>query len=120
MASLWSQLFLYLNTDTTELSKTCHGESFCRAVCDVANQLAMHGEYRLVHSVLGFVKDRFPNELVSHVWMLCENLVAFTRALYQEKWDEAEAAAQNMAVLHKWESRLRLAELFLHRVSLLY
>lgn len=115
MSCLWSQLYLYLNTDTSGLSKTCYGEAFCHSICNIANHLLVQGEYRLVLCIISFAKDRFPNEPVCHNWMWCESLLTFTRALHQENWAEAEAAAQRMAVVHKWESCLRLAELYLHK-----
>lgn len=115
MSSLWSQLYLYLNTDTGALSKTCYGEAFCHSICNISNHLLMQGEYNLVHCLLNFAKNRFPNEPVCHIWMWCEYLCTFTRAMHHENWLEAEAAAQKLAVVHKWESCLRFAELYLHK-----
>lgn len=115
MSCLWSQLYLFLNTDTTELSKTCYGEAFCHSVCNVANHVLIQGEYNLVNCLLNFVRERFPHEPICHNWMWCESLFTFIRALHRENWVEAEAAAQKMAVVHKWESCLRLAELYLYK-----
>ncbi|KAG5897864.1 hypothetical protein JTB14_024896 [Gonioctena quinquepunctata] len=115
MSSLWSQLLLYQNMDSTTPSKAYYGEGFCLAVCNIANHLLLQGEYSLVNCVLNFAKQRFPNEPHSRTWMLCENLFVFTRSLYHEKWIEAESAAQKIMVVDKWEGYLRLAEVYFYR-----
>lgn len=115
MSLLWSQLFLYLNTDSPIISKTHYGEGFCQLVCNVSNHLLLQGEYSMAHSLLCLAKDKFPNEPVSHIWMLYENLDVFVRSFHHENWIEAEEAARRMAVVHKWESCLRLAELYLYK-----
>lgn len=109
MSALWSQLYLYMNTDTY------YSEGFCHSVCNIASHLLMQGEYKLVHCLLSFAREKFPNEPVNHNWMWGESLLAFTRAMHHENWTDAEAAAQKIAVIHKWESCLRLAELYLHK-----
>ncbi|KAJ8969112.1 hypothetical protein NQ314_001922 [Rhamnusium bicolor] len=115
MSSLWSQLLLYLNIDSSSPSKAFYGEGFCLAVCNIANHLLIQGEYSLVACVLDFAKRRFPNEPNSHIWMLCENLFVFTRSLHHEKWIEAESAAQKITVVDKWEGYLRLAEVYFYK-----
>ncbi|XP_008190332.1 anaphase-promoting complex subunit 5 [Tribolium castaneum] len=117
MSSLWSQLLFYLNIDNGRSNdgKAVYGEGFCLAICNVANHLLMQGNYNLVNTVLNFAKDRFPNEPNSHIWMLCENLFIFVRALHHENWSEAEAAAQKILVVDKWEGYLRLAELYYYK-----
>ncbi|RZC39864.1 anaphase-promoting complex subunit 5, partial [Asbolus verrucosus] len=80
MSSLWSQLLFFLNIDNNNDSKAFYCEGFCLAVCNVANHLLMQGNYTLVHTILNFTKERFPNEPNSHIWMLCENLFVFVRA----------------------------------------
>lgn len=115
MSSLWSQLLLYLNIDSSSPSKAFYGEGFCLAVCNIANHLLIQGDYGLVNSVLDFAKEKFPNQPQSHVWMLCENLFLFTRSLHHEKWAEAESAAQRMTVVDKWEGYLRLAEVYFYK-----
>lgn len=47
--------------------------------------------------------------------MLVDNWCNYTRALYQEKWLEAESAAQKIIVLDKWEGYLKLAELYFYQ-----
>lgn len=115
MSSLWSQLFLYLNTDNPVIGTSYYGEGFCQSVCNIANYLLFQGDYNLSNTLLNFAKERFPNEPFSHAWMLCENLFTFTHAMHLENWLEAEASAQKMAVIDKWESCLRLAELHLYK-----
>ncbi|KAJ8948335.1 hypothetical protein NQ318_019320 [Aromia moschata] len=115
MSSLWSQLLLYLNIDSSSPSKAFYGEGFCLAVCNIANHLLVQGEYALADAALDFVKRRFPAEPNRHAWMLCENLIVFTRSLHHEKWAEAESAAQKMVVVDKWEGYLRLAEVYFYK-----
>ncbi|CAH1119671.1 unnamed protein product [Phaedon cochleariae] len=115
MSSLWSQLLLYQNMDSVSPSKAFYGEGFCLAVCNIANHLLMQGEYSLVNCVLSFAKQRFPHEPQSHLWMLSENLYHFTRAMYNEKWAEAQSAAQKIMVVDKWEGYLRLAEVYFYK-----
>lgn len=115
MSSLWSQLLLYLNIDSSSPSKAFYGEGFCLAICNIANHLLMQGDYGLVGAVLNFAKQRFPNEPQSHMWMLCENLFVFTRSLHHEQWAEAESAAQKITVVDKWEGCLRLAEVYFYK-----
>lgn len=115
MSSLWSQLFLFLNTDNSSVGSTYYDEGFCQAICNVSNLLLLQGEYALAHSILSLAREKFPDEPTSHVWMLCESHFACTRAMHHENWTEAEAAAQKMAVIDQSESCLRLAELYLHK-----
>lgn len=115
MSSLWSQLHLYLNTENFTAGKSYCDEGYCQAICNIANLLLLQGEYALSHSILNFARERFPNEPVSHVWMLCENIFAYIRAMHHENWAEAESAAQKIAVIDQWESCLRLAELYLYK-----
>ena len=115
MSMLWSQLLFYLNINNNNDSKGIYSEGFCLGVCNVANLLLIQGSYNLVHTILNFAKERFPSEPNSHIWMLCENLFIFTRALYHENWIEAEEAAQKTLVVDKWEGYLRLAELYYHK-----
>ncbi|KAK9882007.1 hypothetical protein WA026_018860 [Henosepilachna vigintioctopunctata] len=115
MSSLWSQLLLYLNIDNPKPSKAYYGEAFCLSICNVAMHLLAQGKYNLVYCILSFAKLRFPNEPNSHIWMLCDCIFYFIRALYHEDWNEAEAAAQRLTIVDKWESYLRLAELYLYK-----
>ncbi|VEN54817.1 unnamed protein product [Callosobruchus maculatus] len=115
MSSLWSQLLLYQNMDCIFPTKAYHGDGFCLAVCNVANCLLAQGEYQLTTCVLDYAKRCFPNEPNSHIWMLCENYCAFTRAMYHERWPEAESAAQKISVHDKWEGLLRLAQVCYQR-----
>lgn len=115
MSSLWSQLFLYLNTDSFPAGKSYYDEGFCQAICNIANLFLLQGDYALSHSVLNLARQKFPAEPVSHVWMLCENLFRYIRAMHHENWMDAEAAAQKMAVVDQWESILRLGELYLYK-----
>lgn len=114
MCSLWSQLLLYINSDNS-LGKMYFGEASCQAICNISNHLLLQGEYAKAYAVLTLAKERFPSEPVSHIWMLCECLFTFIRAIYHEEWIEAEAAAQRMAVYDVWESRLRMTELLLQK-----
>ncbi|XP_072399918.1 anaphase-promoting complex subunit 5 isoform X1 [Diabrotica undecimpunctata] len=115
MCSLWSQLLLYQNMDSLTPSKGYYGEGFCLAVCNIANNLMVEGEYTLGHCVLNFAKSRFPNEPHSIVWKLCENMFHYMMALYHEQFEEAEAAAQKIMVFDKWEGYLRLGEVHFYQ-----
>ncbi|XP_045463070.1 anaphase-promoting complex subunit 5 [Harmonia axyridis] len=115
MSSLWSHLTLYLNIGNTTPTKANYGEPFCISICNVALQLLGEGKYNLAYSALNFAKRRFPDDPNCQLWMLCENLFYFLRALYHEQWAEAEAAARKMMLVDKWESYLRLAELYLYK-----
>jgi anaphase-promoting complex subunit 5 len=115
MSSLWSQLLFYLNIDNSTDTKAVYCEGFCLAICNVANHLLIQGNYSLVHAILSFTKERFPSEPNSYIWMFCENLFVFVRAMHHEDWNEAEAAAQKILVVSKWEGYLRLAELYYYK-----
>ncbi|XP_044758566.1 anaphase-promoting complex subunit 5 isoform X2 [Coccinella septempunctata] len=115
MSSLWSHLTLYLNIGNMKPTKSHYGEPFCLSICNVAMHLLGEGKYNLAYCALNFVKRRFPDEPNCQIWMLCENLFYFLRALYHEQWVEAEAAARRMMIVDKWESYLRLAELYLFK-----
>lgn len=119
MSSLWSQLLFYLNIDNSNDSKAVYGECFCLSVCNIANHLLLQGNYNLANTILSFAKERFPNEPNSHIWMLCANLFIFIRALHHENWNDAEAAAQKILVVDKWEGNLRLAELYYYKENFL-
>ncbi|KAG8222193.1 hypothetical protein J437_LFUL001285 [Ladona fulva] len=113
MASLSSQLLLLLNTkDDTPGSPGNNTEGSCLALCNVANYFIHHGEYQLAQVVLQQAMDRFPRGPLSARWMLSEQLLGFTHALYTCQWHEAEQAAKCMAPLDPWESKLRKIELY--------
>ncbi|CAG9773305.1 unnamed protein product [Ceutorhynchus assimilis] len=115
MNTLWAQLLLYLNIDTTTHTAAHYGEGYLQAVCNTALNMLSQGEYDLVNLLLQYAKKKYPNEPLAHNWMLVENFASFTRALYHEKWKEAESAAQKILVLDKWEGYLKLAELLYHQ-----
>lgn len=115
MSLMWSQLFLHLNTYSPTIHKSYYSEGFCHSVCNVANHLLLMGEYNTAHCILTFVKEKFPHEPLSQTWMLCKNLFSFIRSLHHEDWLEAQAAAQRIVVLDKWEGYLRLAELYMYK-----
>lgn len=111
MSSLWSQLLLHLNTDNLTLGTGYNGEGTCQAICNIANNLLMEGDYKSSLTVLQLARRKFPNEPISHNWVLCESLFTFTKAIYNGDWSVAEAAASQMAAVNKWESCLKMAEL---------
>lgn len=115
MSSLWSQLFLHLNIDSEPSLTSFYGEGFCLAICNIANQMLLEGEYNIVNSILQFAKRRYPNEPNCLTWMLSENLFVFTRAMHHEEWFDAECAAQKIMVINKYEGYLRLAELYYYK-----
>ncbi|KAF7285981.1 hypothetical protein GWI33_008285 [Rhynchophorus ferrugineus] len=116
MNSLWSQTLLYLNIDSNNTPTTAHyGEGYLQAVCNIALNMLLWGEYNLVNTLLLYAKRKYPNEPQSKSLMLVENWVVFTKAMYNENWLEAESAAQKILVLDKWEGYLKLAELYLYQ-----
>ncbi|CAH1158814.1 unnamed protein product [Phyllotreta striolata] len=115
VASLWSQLLLYQNMDGLGSNEAYYGEGFCLAICNIANRLLVEGDYALVNCILNFARIQFPHEPQRRVWQLCENIFVFTRALYHEKWSEAEAAAQKILVFDKCEGYLRLSEVYFYK-----
>lgn len=115
MSSLWSQLLLHLNADSNPLGTTYYGEALCQAICNVALHLLLEGDYAKSYACLILVKNRFPNEPNSKIWMLCECTFTFIRSLRHEEWIEAEEAAHKMAVYDTIESYLRLAELYIQK-----
>lgn len=117
MSSLWSQLLLHLNSDNVTSGKLYNGEGSCQALCHIANNLLLEGNYRHASMVLKLSRQKFPNEPFSHHWMLCECLFSFTRTLYNGDWSAAEVAASQMAAVDKWESCFRLAELYIARAD---
>lgn len=115
MSMLWSQLLLYLNMKTSNDNKDFYSEPYCLVLCNIANNLLLEGRYSLVNAVLGFAKEKFPNEPLSHMWMLSESLSVFVKALHNENWTEAKGAADKILVFDKWEGYLRLAELYFNK-----
>lgn len=69
----------------------------------------------MVNVVLQYAKRKYPHEPVAHNWMLVENWATYTRSFYQEKFQEAESAAQKILVLDKWEGYLKLAQLYFYQ-----
>lgn len=63
------------------------------------------GKFDLAVLVVDHAKDRFPN---LSCWQLAEQVVYFTRNLFQGKWQAAQEAVIQLATLDKWESLLRL------------
>ncbi|CAH0545836.1 unnamed protein product [Brassicogethes aeneus] len=115
MGSLWSQLFMYLNLDSWSPSNAFYGEGFCLSMCNIANNLLQQGDYNLVHVLLSFLRRRYPNEPRCLAWKLIENLFVYTKAFHNEKWYDAECAAQKIMVLNKYEGYLRLGELYYYK-----
>ncbi|XP_060520382.1 anaphase-promoting complex subunit 5 [Cylas formicarius] len=116
MCSLWSQMVLYLNIDTSGRTHGSHyGEGYLHAVCNTALVMLLQGEYNLVNAILNYASRKFPNEPHSRVWTIVENFSIYTRALYNEKWLEAESAARKLVVFDKWEGYLKLAELYFYK-----
>lgn len=114
MSSLWSQLLLNFNANSKQASRNYCGEGFCDALCNIATYTFQQGEYGIANTLFSFARERFPSEPVCHIWMLSENLFLFTYYLHHEKFAEAEAVAQKIATLNKWESCLKMAEMYLH------
>ncbi|XP_014476776.1 PREDICTED: anaphase-promoting complex subunit 5 isoform X2 [Dinoponera quadriceps] len=112
MASLCAQLLLLHNTGNKK-QHMFNGPSTCQAIVTIANMLIEFGEYTLSDVVLAHAKERFPNEPCNKIWMLSEQLHLFTQLMRQEKWSEAEAAAQNISSLDQLECKFRLAEVCL-------
>lgn len=111
MASLSSQLLLHLDTsDLTQGLTAYNGEATCQAICNVLNRLTDQGQYALAQLVAAHAKSRFPN---STWWLLSEQILYFTQALHQGRWQAAEMAVKQIATLNKWESLLRHGELLL-------
>lgn len=111
MSSLWSQLLLNLNTENLPITKTFMGEGYCQALCNIANNLMLEGEYEYANSILNFAKMKFPNEPNAHHWMLCECYMEYTLNLHMKNFAEAEIAVQKMAVLDQYESTLCMANI---------
>ncbi|XP_065156615.1 anaphase-promoting complex subunit 5-like [Atheta coriaria] len=114
MSSLWSQLLLYLNTDSLLVNKTYYGESYVQALCNMAGLMHQEGEYALSNTILSHAEERFPNEPMNHSVMFCRNVFHFYRLLYNEKPTAAASIAAKVAVVDKWESYLCFAQLYLH------
>ncbi|KAL1501123.1 hypothetical protein ABEB36_006508 [Hypothenemus hampei] len=117
MCSLWSQVLLYLNIDTVTQTAAHYGEGYLQAICNVALNLLLEGDYNFVNVVLHYARNKYPHEPLARTWMLVENWVNFTRAIYQEKWLEAESAARKIIVFDQWEGHLKLAELYFNQQS---
>uniref|UniRef100_A0A8D8YVF5 Anaphase-promoting complex subunit 5 n=2 Tax=Cacopsylla melanoneura TaxID=428564 RepID=A0A8D8YVF5_9HEMI len=113
MASLMSQMLLHLDLKDPTIGLTCYnGESVCLAICNVTSRFIEEGEFHLASIILNHAKDRFPQE---KSWQLVEQLLAFTQALYQRQWLEAQRAVDQIAAHDKIESKLRRAELLIER-----
>lgn len=65
--------------------------------------------------MLQYAKLKYPHEPLAHNWMLVDNCATYTRTFYQEKFQEAESAAQKILVLDKWEGYLKLAQLYFYQ-----
>lgn len=114
MSSLWSQLLLYRNTETFTSNKIYSAEGYCQAACNVAKHLFQQAEYQYANAIINFAKIKFPNEPVSHIWMMCESLFEFTLHLHHQDFDKAETAAQKMAVVDKNESSFQYIQILMH------
>ncbi|CAH0393703.1 unnamed protein product [Bemisia tabaci] len=111
MASLCSQILLHLDTtDPVQGMSTYNGEGTCLAVCNIVNRFTIQGEYKLAKLVLEYVKDQFSNK---QWWIESEQILLFTHALYEGRWQDAEAAVNRLLSVNKYESHLRLAELLI-------
>lgn len=115
MCSLWSQMLLYLNIDTVTHTAAHYGEGYLQAICNTALNMMLEGDYNLSNTLLQYAKRKYPHEPLARTWMLIENYINFTKGLYNEKWLEAESAAQKIIVLDKWEGYLKVAEVYFYR-----
>lgn len=115
MSSLWSQLLLNFNTNNKQVTRNYYGEGFCDALCNIATYMYQQGDYSIANALFGFAREKFPNEPISDVWMLSENIFQLTYYLYHEMFAEAESMAQKISTLNKWESCLRMAEVYLNK-----
>ncbi|XP_067002288.2 anaphase-promoting complex subunit 5 isoform X2 [Anabrus simplex] len=112
MASLSSQLLLHLNTSNpTQGLVAYNGEAICVAICNVVNILAEQGEYHLASRILYNAQERFPHEPMAHSWIFSQQLLCFTEAIHNGKWQDAEQAIAHLAAIDKGECHLRRAEL---------
>lgn len=113
MASLMSQMLLHLDLKDPTIGLTCYnGESVCLAICNVTSRFIEEGEFHLATIILSHARERFPQE---RSWQLVEQLLAFTQALYQRRWLDAQRAVDQIAAHDKIESKLRRAELLIER-----
>lgn len=87
------------------------GEGYCQALCNVANNLMLEGEYEYANSILNFAMLKFPNEPNSHYWMLCMCYMEYTLNLHMKNFAEAEIAVQKMSVLDRYEGILCMANI---------
>lgn len=72
MSSLWSQLLLYQNMDSTSAGKAYYGEGFCLAICNIAKHLMI--QVVTISYLLAIVKyTSFPTRLVDN-FKLTENV----------------------------------------------
>lgn len=91
------------------------GEGYCQALCNLGSYLMLEGEYDYANAILKFAKEKFPNEPISHNWMLCQYYLEYTFHMHQKKFIEAEMAAQKIAVFDQYESSLCLADLLIQQ-----
>lgn len=113
MASLMSQMLLHLDLKDPTIGLTCYnGESVCLAICNVTSRFIEEGEFHLATILLNHARERFPHE---KSWQLIEQLLAFTQALYQQQWLEAQKAVDQIAAHDQIESKLRRTELLIER-----
>lgn len=91
------------------------GEGYCQALCNIANQLVLEGEYESANAILSVAREKFPNEPNSHYWMLCECYLEYTLNLHLQNFIETEIAAQKMSVFDQYESKLCMVELLIQK-----
>ncbi|GLG92673.1 Anaphase-promoting complex subunit 5 [Gryllus bimaculatus] len=116
MVSLCSQLLLHLNTANPAQGIVAYnGEGTCQAICNVINVLVEQGEYHIASLIIGYARECFPHEPTSHSWIFSGEILNFTEAMHNGKWQEAEQAIAQLVAIDRWESQLRKAELYLAR-----
>lgn len=76
------------------------------------------GKYQLASVLLQHARQQFPHEPMSHAWMYTEQLLYFTEALHNGRWQEAEQAVTRMSSVHKWDSLLRSVVFISNAISL--
>ncbi|XP_048245886.1 anaphase-promoting complex subunit 5-like isoform X1 [Haliotis rufescens] len=107
-SSMCSQLVL--NLDTSESGVFHNGESLCIALCNLAQQLSDKGLYTAALDVVGNAKQRFPSHTQhAHLWMACEQMILFDRAVLNHRHKAAEQAVLNLRAVNQNEANLRNA-----------
>lgn len=67
--------------------------------------VSSQGDYELAAEILRSAEERFPeNTQHAHVWILCQQLQNFTKALHHGKHDAAQNAIANMAAIDELQA----------------